>query len=49
MNFESILSASKRFLRTREAVHMLPSLRGFIRHIEATYCASSLISKWSVC
>lgn len=35
MKFKGIVSASKRFLRTREAVHMLPSLRGFIRYVEA--------------
>jgi hypothetical protein len=35
VKFKGIVSASKRFLRTREAVHMLPSRRGLIRHVES--------------
>ena len=35
MRFQGVMSASKRFLRTREAVHMFPGLRGFIRYVEA--------------
>lgn len=30
-----VLVASKHFLRTREGFHAAPSVRGFIRHIEA--------------
>ena len=35
MKVDAILSASRQFVRTREAVHAAPSIRGLIRHIEA--------------
>jgi hypothetical protein len=36
MNRYAVSSASKQFLRTREGVHAAPSIRGLIRHLEAT-------------
>lgn len=35
MNVRTVLSASKEFLRTREAVDVLPSIIGLKRHVEA--------------
>jgi hypothetical protein len=36
MNVEALLSASKQFLKTREGFAACPTIRGLIRHMEAT-------------
>jgi hypothetical protein len=36
MKFETIQSASKLFLRTRVGFNAAPTLRGLVRHMEAT-------------